>query len=940
MGATAGVNTWTGVGPEGGMLFQVLFSPGAPDTVYARSPTTLYRSMNSGGTWQRITAPGDFQSPLDIAIEGAAPNRLYVSALTSAGNSRLYFSDDEGATLTRLTTFFNTVDPQLIEVSPDGQVIYVSSGGRIFRSGDRGATWVERTAVGPGGLGRDIRILQIDPADQDTLYATLSISDTTLGLFLSEDGAMTWTKVQDIDSPRFVQDLAVTPNPRRLWMALGDNVYVSSDQGRHINPVSFSSAFGGAAALAIAVDPDPSHADRLYASDGFGRLFRSDDAGLHWVIVSDSIHVSQIYRIVRHPTRSLEIFAVGNSDVARTTDGGLTWAPRHSGIVASTVPALSANPARDRIYLASSVGGVHYIESGANAVEVNNDALRAMLSPFATYDVRALLAQEGTPGRLFASLGQTVLRSPDAGNTWVDLNYPGNGSGNDISSLASSPKAPNVLFASTATSGAIRSTNSGDTWSPINVGLPSGASMGIVVAAPSEAGVFYGAPYETVSNGPATFHGVYRWNNGASQWEPANAGFASTLIQDVTVDPFDAHVVYAASDVDGLMKSVNGGDSWTVLPWDTLTGLGKPIRVAVDPTDSRIVYAASNGLIARSVTGGTSWETLRKPSDGPTWGPAALIVDPVDPSTLVLGTGLNGVQRFTVAPDLSLQMSTQANPVASGAPLTYDVSALNLGPFHATNVQVSLQFPASSTDVSFEPAASCVKASSSVTCSFDVLRAGLSSPVTLHLTPGGTGPYQVVASISGVQSDPDASNNSITRSTTVAMLSDLSVTATGTASAQVGAAVTYTVAVSNGGPNPAMAAHLNYTLPSGITPGTVNSTKGTCSTAAAVITCDLGDLAKSDSATVTINGTAATAGAQASTATVSSGSTEAATNNDTATATTTVTAPPPPPSSGGGNSGSSGGGGGGALSPGMLLWLALLAVAQRSRVLRRRRVSA
>lgn len=219
----------------------------------------------------------------------------------------------------------------------------------------------------------------------------------------------------------------------------------------------------------------------------------------------------------------------------------------------------------------------------------------------------------------------------------------------------------------------------------------------------------------------------------------------------------------------------------------------------------------------------------------------------------------------------------------------------------------------------------------------ELLRPGLAQTITLLATPGSTGAFQVSGSISAVQPDPTMPDNTSTAATTVAMLSDIAVSSTGTSSAQVGAAVSYTVTVSNAGPNPASAAQLTYTLGAGLTPGTATSTKGTCTTAGSVITCNLGDLSKTDVATITINGTAATAGAQTSTASVSSGSVETAAANNAASSATTVTAPPLPPSpppSGGGNSG--GGGGGGALSLNTVLMLALLAFAQEARRRRQR----
>src|SRR5262249_47356392 len=157
----------------------------------------------------------------------------------------------------------------------------------------------------------------------------------------------------------------------------------------------------------------------------------------------------------------------------------------------------------------------------------------------------------------------------------------------------------------------------------------------------------------------------------------------------IAVDPTDAKVVYVAGDAFGLRKSTNSGASWTDLPWDVAASRGQPIRVAIDPSDTKILYAMSAGRVARSVTGGQSWETLRS-ADEQQWAPTDLIVDPQDPATILLGTSFVGGQRLTIAPDLEITGTAPTSPAASGAPLAFAFTAANLGPFIATNAQVSL----------------------------------------------------------------------------------------------------------------------------------------------------------------------------------------------------------------------------------------------------------
>lgn len=79
------------------------------------------------------------------------------------------------------------------------------------------------------------------------------------------------------------------------------------------------------------------------------------------------------------------------------------------------------------------------------------------------------------------------------------------------------------------------------------------------------------------------------------------------------------------------------------------------------------------------------------------------------------------------------------------------------------------------------------------------------------------------------------------------------------ASIAVGEGFTYTISITNNGPGTATAVILEDPLPGGITFGSVNPSQGTC-TGGAVVSCELGDLAQGQAATVVVAVTAAETG--------------------------------------------------------------------------------
>ncbi len=114
--------------------------------------------------------------------------------------------------------------------------------------------------------------------------------------------------------------------------------------------------------------------------------------------------------------------------------------------------------------------------------------------------------------------------------------------------------------------------------------------------------------------------------------------------------------------------------------------------------------------------------------------------------------------------------------------------------------------------------------------------------------------------------------------------SDLSITATDTPDpAAIGDSITYTVTVTDNGPETATGISVTDTLPASVAFVSAVGCTGTTT-----LTCALADMASGASATITIVVTANSAGTVTNTASVSSTSTDPVTTNNSATATTNV----------------------------------------------------
>ena len=200
--------------------------------------------------------------------------------------------------------------------------------------------------------------------------------------------------------------------------------------------------------------------------------------------------------------------------------------------------------------------------------------------------------------------------------------------------------------------------------------------------------------------------------------------------------------------------------------------------------------------------------------------------------------------------DLQVVSKTDsADPVLHGDTFSYTVVVRNNGPSNATGVTVTDTLPGG---LVFFSSPDCTAVGPLVTCPVGALASGSSASVTFSVTATSAGVKTDTASVTGDQTDPVLANNSKSESTTVDPVVALSVTKTGTASIFWGDNATYTIVVSNAGPDAATGVEVTDSIAG---PGTfVSGTAagGACTISAGLVHCPVGTIAAGDSSTVTI----------------------------------------------------------------------------------------
>ena len=260
-----------------------------------------------------------------------------------------------------------------------------------------------------------------------------------------------------------------------------------------------------------------------------------------------------------------------------------------------------------------------------------------------------------------------------------------------------------------------------------------------------------------------------------------------------------------------------------------------------------------------------------------------------------LFTGINGVAAdFPIAgpqpeADLRITKTDAPDPIVAGNTLIYTVTVTNDGPDDAENVMVTDTLPPG---VTFVQTVGCMNdPNGSPTCNLGTITNSNSKMFTIEVTvdTSTSGLIANTSTVTSTTNDPNTANNSATAETTVnPPQADLTITKMDSPDPVLaGQNITYTIEVTNAGPQTAENVQVTDTLPAGTT---LISTTGCAEDPNGVPTCTLGDIGSGMSKMYTIVASvdSSVTGALANFATVTSDTDDPIPGNNSANATTTV----------------------------------------------------
>jgi len=651
-----------------------VFDPLYANVIYAQS-IGLWRTTDAARSWRLVypspadvtgvemtgdhagetivTANGPAASLSALAIDPADSRVLY-AAFRQGASYNLRMSLDWGKTWKALTDL--AAGAQKIYVDPhsphDDRTIYVLASTYILVR-DRGK-WQRREL--PHGVDS---LLDVSASFPERGGAPVMYAATATGIFVSDDGGISWRPSQLPGSSARIRAIAASPNHADIaYVSYGNlrkgllgfgtgffGVARTSDRGAswelvreesdhpaaNIHDAWITEFFGpgyGANPLSLGVAPtDP---NVVYSGD-YGRVLRTTDGGKNWQAVYSTripdstfsgrgLEATGSFGVHFDPFDPKRIF-ISYIDIGlfRSENGGQSWTTSTIGVPGAwrnTTYWMVFDPeVRGRAWAVMSAvhdlprpkmwrrkspptyeGGVCISEDGGRTWHKSSDGMTStaathiLLDPRSPPNARVLYV---------AGFGRGVYKSSDGGKNWSLKNdgIPG------VEPLAwrLSRDSAGTLYLVVARrsddgglgndgDGALyRSTDGAEHWTrlklPEDVNGPNGLAID-----PRDPKHLYLAAWGRSVPHRAQGGGVYVSTDAGNTWRKAFA--KDQHIYDVTVDPDNPRVIYAAGFESSAWHSTDAGRTWQRIAGFNFKWAH---RVILDLVDRQKIYITTFG---------------------------------------------------------------------------------------------------------------------------------------------------------------------------------------------------------------------------------------------------------------------------------------------------------------------------------------------------------
>jgi len=559
----------------------------------------ILTSLDWGKTWQpATTAPG-------------AIHTLYVDRhknVYAAGDAFMLVRENNTWQTRTMPAGYTTLAASF---PPSGSaVLYAATSGALFLSEDNAKSWKPISLPGTA----KIRTIAASSTNPDVAYVSFGNLDSGLLSFGKK-----------------YQGVARTADRGHTWDLVWKE---SSEPAANLHDAWISPLFGpgwpeNPIGLAVAAtDPNV-----VYSTD-YGRVLRSSDGGKNWYAIYSArlpdgsfagrgLEATTNYGVHVDPFDPKRIF-VSYTDIGlfRSENGGLSWTSATNG-----VPSAWRNTTYWMVFDPEVRGRAWAVVSKVH--DLPRPKVWQHRDP-STYDGGVVISEDAGKTWQSSSTGM-----PPTAATFILL---------DPSSSASA----RVLYITALGRGVYKSSDGGKTWTLKNTGIEGGEPLAWRMTREASGGLYLIVVRRSDdgSIGNSGDGALYKSIDGAEHWTKIPLPTGVNGPNGITVDPRDPkHLLLAAwgrstppqAQGGGIYSSFDGGQTWhNVLAKDQHI-----YDVTIDPRNPRVMYAAGFESCAwRSDDAGATWQRIRGYNFK--WG-HRVTPDPADPEKIYINTYGGGV---------------------------------------------------------------------------------------------------------------------------------------------------------------------------------------------------------------------------------------------------------------------------------------------------------
>lgn len=521
----------------------------------------LYMTTDGGKTWEKTLGGGEWTGVTDVVIDSRDPDVLYAATWQHQRTVAAYMGG-----------------------GPE-------SG--LHRSMDGGKTWTRLSEGLPSGNMGKIG-LAISLHDPDVVYAAIELDRRAGGVWRSDDRGASWVKGADAVSggtgPHYYQELTASMHKHDRLYLVGPTVLKSEDGGKTFEPMPHPNQHGDMHAIVF----DPEDPDYIMMGTD-GGVYESFDLGGTWRYMSN-LPVTQYYKLALDDTEPFYNIYGGTQD--NNTQGGPSRTDTVNGIRNADwevvlggdghQPATEpGNP--DIMYAESQKGNLNRVDTTTGeSIYIQPQPAPGDPPERFNWDSPILVSPHEPIRLYFAS--QRVWRSDSRGDEWTAISGDltrnqdrmllplmdqtwswdapwdmfAMSDYNTITSLAESPIQEGLLYAATDDGLIQVSENGGGDWRRLEVGslpgVPKTAFVNDIRADLHDADTVYVAldnhkygdfkPYLLVSR-----------NRGRS-WKSITEGIPDRhLVWRLVQDHERAELMFLGTEF-GVFMTLNAGQSW------------------------------------------------------------------------------------------------------------------------------------------------------------------------------------------------------------------------------------------------------------------------------------------------------------------------------------------------------------------------------------------